>query len=240
MAPHEPHDFLFYAPDLNADSTDHTLVAAEHRHLAQVLRARPGETVFVTNGRGLLVRATVVALGKDAAELRVDAAVSQNVETPLVIAIALLRKDAFELAVRQATECGATRFVPFVSERSHLRDYGAGFLERAERIAVAAMKQSFRSLLPAIDAPIPFEGLIREVVAAGGGIVADAGGESLGAGATGALGVIGPEAGLSEAERGALREAGCRFVRLSPHRLRAETAATLLAAALRGPQRGVD
>ncbi len=44
--------------------------------------------------------------------------------------------------------------------------------------------------------------------------------------------IVGPEGGLTPAERAAVRDAGARRVHLGPTRLRAETAALTLAAAV--------
>src|SRR5262249_56901366 len=71
----------------------------------------------------------------------------------LVLAPALLKGSKMDLVVEKATELGVTRIAPFTSRHT----IGAGVrLERWRRIAVAAAKQSGRTRVPAVDAPLAF------------------------------------------------------------------------------------
>ncbi len=158
------------------------------------------------------------------------------------------RGERMTLSVRQATELGVCRIIPFLSERSVVR-IAAGERatkgERFRKVAVSAAKQSGRAVLPAVDDPCG----LAEVVAALAGfdrvVVAweeadvDSNGRSLSV-ADALAGcdcnsqvavVIGPEGGLSPAEVAALRELpGCRVVTLGSLILRTETASTVAVA----------
>ena len=234
--PHDaPHDFVFYAPDLTADSNNITLDGDEHRHASRVLRMKAGDALYVTNGTGLMVSATIATIDKASTVVSVGESVPMPSGAQCRLAVALLKKDAFELVVRQATEAGVCRITPFVAEKSHLKEYGATFQERLRRIALAAMKQSFRTVLPVIDAPIPFDAL-ADTLRGYAVTVADADGSDPVAQGSATAGVVGPEGGFSPAEIEALRAAGYAFSSISPHRLRAETAAVLMVAALNPPR----
>jgi 16S rRNA (uracil1498-N3)-methyltransferase len=227
------HRFLFYEPLLGDASGSFELAGEEFHHLARVLRSSPGETIYATDGRGVLARCRVERVSRAAASVVVEEIeTSASPDRPVTLALALLRKDAFERAVEQCTELGIRSLLPFVSERSHVRAYSPEFMVRLRRIALSAMKQSFRSILPEIGEPVSFDAAAAALRAAPRAVLGDAeGGEADFGPAGGELWVVvGPEGGLSESERARLDEAGVLPVRASPHRLRSETAAAALVA----------
>jgi 16S rRNA (uracil1498-N3)-methyltransferase len=227
------HRFLFYTPDLEPSSRSVELDGDEFHHLSRVLRMSPGETAYATNGRGALARCRVEDLAKNRARLAVlEIDPGAPPERAVTLALALLRKDAFERAVEQCTELGIACCIPFISERSYLRTYSSDFMTRLRRIALSAMKQSFRTLLPEVEDVAVFDAIAERVGEASAAIMGDGDGGPLeGALSRGSLLiVIGPEGGLSETERARLGRAGCRPVRVSENRLRSETAAAALVA----------
>jgi 16S rRNA (uracil1498-N3)-methyltransferase len=147
------------------------------------------------------------------------------------LALACIRKDAYEQAVAQCTELGVSRFVPFTYEKAGIKGYNPTFIDRLKRIAIASMKQSFRFTLPDIDEPIPFEGLAAHIEASRQIFVGEqhaARPRALKA-ASPLLLIIGPEGGFAEGERACLERLGCSFVSAGRNRLRSETAAVALA-----------
>lgn len=231
MSDERAHRFLFYAGEAAPSSETVEVTGAEHHHMTRVLRMPLGEIVYATNGRGLILRCRIESLDGSAGRLGV-LGVEERLENPrpVTLALAVLRKDAFERAVEQCTELGITACLPFVSERSHLKSYTASFIDRLRRVAFSAAKQSFRSLIPEIEAPVAFEDLLSRVRGAALALVGDAEGETrIGPSSGGPLVlIVGPEGGLSGAERAALGESGARFAAVSRHRLRSETAAAAL------------
>jgi 16S rRNA (uracil1498-N3)-methyltransferase len=228
------HRFLFYDADIDAQSTTVTLSGDEHHHLAHALRHSPGDVVDVTNGRGLIVECQVEAVGRATTVADVLKVIEDNPpEHELVLALGTIKKDRFERAFEQCVELGITRCVPFLSEKAQMKAYSSRFLSRLRKIAVAAIKQSYRSYLPHVGEPVPFEQLLSSARKMTRVVVGDRGapparpraGED-------ALIVVGPEAGLTEDEIRALGEAGAEFAGVSRHRLRSETAAVALVGAI--------
>ena len=231
MPASDAHHFLFYLHDCDPDSERLELAGDEHHHLRRVLRLRSGEEMYVTNGRGSILRCAVTDVGREKTTLRVAGSVEGVTQRGnLTLALGCLRKDAFELAVKQCTEIGVTRFRPFASDKAHLREYRPAYLERLRRVALSAMKQSFQGWLPDIEPAIEFDELVEHIAGYRTTIVADMAGDSmpgtLDAAAT--LLVVGPEPGFTARERDKLESLRCRFARVAPNRLRAETAAAAL------------
>jgi 16S rRNA (uracil1498-N3)-methyltransferase len=233
MRESDAHRFLFYAERLDARSRSVEIAGDEFHHLSRVLRMKSGEFAYATNGRGLLARCRLERLGREAAELEViEVRVTAPRARRVVLALALLRKESFERAVEQCTELGIAACVPFVSERSRVSAYSREFMVRLRRIALAAMKQSFRLFLPEIEEAAPFDDVITRLGASPRAVVGDARGgvPDFGPEEGAVWIVVGPEGGLSEDERARLVRANVRPVRVSSNRLRSETAAASLTA----------
>ena len=234
----QAHLFLHYSQTLEKDSSRVDISGQEHHHLRRVLRSVRGDTVFVTNGRGVMVRGDVESIDDVKTVINVTEVVQQRTSTvPLTLALACLKKDAFEQAVKQCTELGMTRCLPFVAARSHLKEYSDTYLDRLRKIALSAMKQSFRSVLPSMDNVVAFDTVLHEAPEHRVTVVGAAGAPPLDPPHAGhpLLVVVGPEAGLTTDEVGRLEAAGCVLRSVSLHRLRSETAAAALTGALLQP-----
>lgn len=232
------HRFLFYAEGAAPFSESIEIAGDEHHHMTRVLRTPVGATAYVTNGRGVILRCRIEEVSRRTARL-VVLGVEEDEPHPrsVTLALALLRKDAFERAVEQCTELGITVCLPFVSERSHVKSYTEAYIERLRRVALSAAKQSFRSHVPRVEGPAGFGEVLRRAREAAVAVAGDEGGEGLRpVPAAGDLVVIvGPEAGFAPSERDSLARSGAVFARASAYRLRSETAAAaLISAALSG------
>ncbi len=234
------HRFTFYLPSLTPQAPEFELVGDEHHHAARVLRLADGEDVYATNGRGLLVEATISSVEKQRSIARVTRVAHDRPPARRVtLAMALLPRANFEAALWQSIEVGATDIIPLVAERCRTKSWNAGAAERSRRVAIAAMKQSGRSWLPSIADVLAVSGLAGAIVANryDACVLGAIGAPPLPSlsHANNVLAVVGPEADFTEAEAARLAQAGAIGAAISPNRLRAETAATVLVAALVGP-----
>lgn len=234
------HLFLFYNADIAAASTTVTLSGDEHHHLAHALRCAPGDTVHVTNGRGLIVECRVEAVGRTTTVADVESVVCDDPPGhELVLALGTIKKDRFEQAFEQCVELGITRCVPFVSANAQSKAYSTKFLTRLHKIAVASIKQSYRAVLPHVGEPVTFEQLVSAARKFSRVVVGHRPSPPVlpsrpdgRSGVRDTLVVVGPGAGLTDEEVEALQEAGAEFAQVSSHRLRSETAAVALVASL--------
>jgi 16S rRNA (uracil1498-N3)-methyltransferase len=149
---------LFVSAPLRADTTL-ALPEAAARH-AQVLRLQPGSEVTLFDGRGGEWAARIEAMGKrevTAIALRHDA-VERELACHVTLALAMPAGERMDFVIEKASELGAARIVPLMSERSVLRLSD----ERADKrrahwqaIAVAACEQCGRNCVPEVSAPLP-------------------------------------------------------------------------------------
>lgn len=203
------------------------LTGGEFHHAARVARLRAGEEVELFDGRGRIALARVDAVERDYLDATVLGSVNEVRELPvqITVALALIQPERFELVLQKATELGASRFVPLVTDRIELRlERVLGKTSRWEKIIAEAAKQSGRATVPRLEETAKLAAVLGAT-----SIFYDADSAERGEALEEAAGeltlVIGPEGGWSDAEIEAARNAGCSFRRLGSRRLRAETAA---------------
>jgi 16S rRNA (uracil1498-N3)-methyltransferase len=208
-----------------------TLTGPEAKHAATVNRTRPGQTVSIGNGRGLVASGeVVVATG---AELTIEVASVRQEGRPaprITLVQALAKGDRDELAIQAATELGVDRVVPWSASRSVSRWEGAKIAKGRDRwstIVREAAKQSIRAWVPEVG-ELATTAQVAALADGADVLVLEPTGES-------ALTtfppserelvlVVGPEGGIAPAELELLRDAGARIVRLGDTVLRTSTA----------------
>src|SRR5437868_902042 len=160
----------FYAPPeaLSRDKKSITLSDAETRHARDVLRLQHGEEVYVFDGEGQEYRCVIAQLSRETVKLdmleQVEPAHPES-RLDLTLCVALLKGEKFDLVMQKASELGATRLIPILTNRADVRiwsdDDAKRKLMRWQRIALQATKQSGRAHLMKIDAPVASEDLIK-------------------------------------------------------------------------------
>jgi 16S rRNA (uracil1498-N3)-methyltransferase len=212
-----------------------TLVGDEARHLARVLRARPGDEVVVFAGTGCEWPARVVGITRDTVDLELGPArVDPPAAAPLTLAVALPKGERQKWLVEKLTELGVARLVPLLTQRG-VAEATAAARDRLMRTVVEACKQCGRNTLLDIAAPVTSRQLVAGLAPPTRLILAAPAGPPLSppvATADPVVGCVGPEGGFTAEETAILIEAGAVPARLAPHVLRVETAAVALAAAL--------
>ena len=219
----------FIADSSQFTETAVTLTSEEHHHASRSCRVRIGELIGVADGFGKRVVARIKAIDSRMLTAVIERDVSGDGEPSLeiTVALALISPARYETAVEKCTELGARRFVPVIAQRCTVKPVRLK-LDRLERIAVEAAKQSGRSYIPEIGKPVPVKALKTgewgQVLAALKDT--DTSLESALQGCTtGKIAfVIGPEGGFTDEERAMLLENGGRFFSLGGLTLRSETA----------------
>ncbi|HYC72942.1 MAG TPA: RsmE family RNA methyltransferase [Opitutaceae bacterium] len=243
-------DFRAYAPDGKADAATITLGPEESHHLTAVNRCSRGDPVVAFDGRGREWTCACVDPARTGAVLAVKST-HQSPPLPGLITLAqgLPKGAVMDEIVRQATEIGAARIVPLLSERSqvHLDD------DRARKkvgkwhvTAIEAAKQCGNPWVPEIAPVQPLADFLAAARDHDLRLIA-----SLHAGATSlkqalaqhrakhgqpparAAWLVGPEGDFSPGEMTAAIQAGFAPVTLGPLVLRSDTAAVFALSILR-------
>jgi len=231
---------VLVAPGSLLEGAEVQLEEAESHHL-RVRRAAAGAAIRLMDGQGAVAEGVLVRPG-DAAAVTVGRVRVVPRPTPLRLVVGGGDRDRFGWLAEKAAELGVTELVPLETARTagvatRVRD---SHVDRLQRRALEAIKQSGAAWAPVVSAPIALEHLPAQFPD-GNRWVADVEGEAPPSRLCGPLtAVIGPEGGLTDAERGVLRGAGWRPLRLGANTLRFETAAVAIAVLAHAPHFGAD
>jgi 16S rRNA (uracil1498-N3)-methyltransferase len=238
--------FTYFYLDSRSISGEHVEFSEEEsRHMKKVCRVSEGDVVHATDGCGHVYRVTVHSAAKRTLVGRID----EQTHVPIGgqschLAFPITGEQKMDWVIEKCTELGISRFLVFSCERSIGSGAGSRKRDRHMRIACAAMKQSMRAYLPefeyldGIGALIEKFGVYQNVLLGHLGDssrnltevavkLSDAACESMNA-----LVVVGPESGFTQPESSMLTAAGALPVVFGRHRLRMETAAVVLSAAV--------
>jgi len=209
------------------------LDGTQANYLGNVLRMRTGAELLVFDGISGEWLARIAEAGKKQMRLSVERRTREAEIIPDVwLAFAPVKRAQTDWLVEKATELGAARLVPVMTQRTVAERVK---LERLESITIEAAEQCERTRLPQIAELLPLGHLLDHRDAARTLYFADeAGGERAADAFTAGpcLILIGPEGGFTDHERNAIRAAPNSVpISLGPRILRAETAALAALAA---------
>lgn len=231
----------FYAPptSFTSDRQSIALEADEARHLRDVLRLKPGDEIYVFDGLGREFQCAIIEASKSTTKLRIiSEATPARPESPLALtlAVALLKGEKFDLVTQKVTELGVIRIEPVMTKLADIRlrdEHDAdNRVQRWQRIALEAAKQSGRALVPEVSRPVSVRSLIGTSVEDLKVMFSERGGQSFSdfrmkliEAPQSIIALVGSEGGWTDEEISLARENGWSIVTLSGRTLRAETAA---------------
>lgn len=218
-------------------------------HHLQVRRIKEGEHIAAVAAGGKCWEVEVITIDEFEVTGRCIRDMPLKKLPDLTLVQGISKGDRMGQTIRQTTELGIQRIIPFLSERTIVRlavDQRARKGDRWRRIALSAAKQSGRTILPLVDDPTSLEDICRELAGYDRVVIAweeadkrfDGQPYSVGDALEGcdidsrvAL-VIGPEGGLTSDEVNAIKALGdfVKIVSLGELILRTETAGTVASA----------
>lgn len=130
------------------------------KHISRVMRHNIGDTIHITDGRGSIYTTEILSIQKTSIEAKIIKKESYTDDlTHITICLPRLKSaDRFEFALEKCVELGFTKFLVFESKYSVAK---GSKIERWNKIALAAMKQSLRAFLPKIEYVKKLEHIIR-------------------------------------------------------------------------------
>ncbi len=192
---------------------------------------RPGDEIEVIDGKGFRYRCRITEAHQKHTGIEIIDQQNIPLSWPQFITVAVAptkHLDRMEWMVEKLTEIGVNRIVPILCHRSERREIKT---ERLEKIAVSAMKQSLKTVLPEILPMTPVEKIIsgysdaqRFIAYCDRAIPRHMLATSYRPGHN-AIIMIGPEGDFDQIEINDALDAGWCPVSLGNNRLRTETAA---------------
>ena len=235
----------FFIPQLYNEEM--YIEGVDARHISKVLRMQPGDKLQIVSDDGVSAMAEITAIASERVSVRCleKLAESHEPRVRLVLAEGLAKGEKMDFIIQKAVEMGAYSVIPVAMEHSVVRLDGAKAAKKVERwqkIAESAAKQSKRDIIPQVqpvqsmaemlancdcttkiiayecEDRLSLKAALKAAEAAGG--------------IKELLLIIGPEGGISEGELELARQAGAVPVSLGRRILRAETAGLVAISAI--------
>jgi len=231
------NEFFYVPADLIIDA--HIAVTGdEAKHIARVLRKQPGDHIWVVDGKGKAYETEIHLVTPEMIECEIlfEHHHLHEPDISVTLAVAQLKNPSrMDWIIEKGTEIGVRSFIALQTGRTIAKSPKQ---ERWTNIALAAMKQSGRCILPSIASPVTFEEMIEQagdcdlklipyertdhVLFIGEMMKYRKPPRSV-------MIVIGPEGGFTDDEVSTAEKAGFIQCSLGRRRLRTETAAILAA-----------
>lgn len=232
----------FYLPPTQSQHLTFQLDERESHHAINVLRVKAGERVVVLDGAGREYLCEITGIDRDTVSLRV----AHRMNLPplpfeLTLVQAITKGKTMDVIVQKATELGAHRIAPILSERTVAQveaDRASAKVEKWEQTAIEAIKQCGSAWLPKIESPVSPKDFLNRAEKFDLVLIASLQNDSKHPRThietflaekkrlPRSIAVwVGPEGDFTPAEINAIRAAGALPISLGPLVLRSETAA---------------
>lgn len=138
----------------------------DFKHITKVLRLGPGEIIEVCDGRGMDYLVVLEEKMDRMITGRITGMIPSQGETEnmdITLFQGLPKGTKMEVIIQKSVELGVDRIVPFHAIRaiSQIKDKKDKKIERWQRIAYEAAKQSKRGLIPVVGEPMDLKALLQ-------------------------------------------------------------------------------
>ncbi|MBQ9760910.1 MAG: 16S rRNA (uracil(1498)-N(3))-methyltransferase [Clostridia bacterium] len=143
-----------------------TVTGDDAHHISRALRMAAGEHITVCDMQKFEYECVLTEFLPDCVRARILETSQADTEPPYHVHLyqALPKGDKLDSIIQKAVECGVAEITTFESERCVARVKDGGEqkkLERRQRIALEAAKQSGRGVVPSVHATVSFEAAIE-------------------------------------------------------------------------------
>lgn len=232
----------FFTEPHNISETEGKILGDDVKHIYKVLRLSEGEEVVLNNCEGIEYLGEIETITKSEVIVKIIKRLDINNESKVKVHLfqGLPKGQKMDLIVQKGTELGVSEFIPVTTARVDVKLKGEfKKLDRLNRIALEACKQSKRSVIPQVKEVIDFNEAISELKKDGFDYCTYENAEDFGIktlvrklerdsvdlDTINNVGIlIGPEGGFEESEIDDLKEQGAYIVTLGNRILRTETA----------------
>ncbi len=231
----------FFTPPENINGIEGKILGDDVKHIYKVLRLSEGEKVVLNDCKGTEYLCEINSVSKQEVIVKILEVLEINNESKVEVYLfqGLPKAQKMDLIVQKGTELGITEFIPTITKRVDVKLKGDfKKLDRLNRIALEAAKQSKRSIIPTVSAPISFEDALKRLEDIDLFLVPYENADNLGVrGVISKLRkenllndikrigiMVGPEGGFENDEIATLRENGAKIITLGNRILRTETA----------------
>lgn len=142
------------------------IVGDDVNHIKNVLRLKPGNNIIVSNGKDKEFEVKITGIRDKVVETEIIRQIYQNVEPSIDITLiqGLPKSDKLELIIQKAVEIGVKKIIPIITERVIVKldkEKLQPKVERWQKIAEQAAKQSGRNIIPEVSKPVNYKEFLK-------------------------------------------------------------------------------
>jgi len=231
----------FFIPPEQMGKYESVITGDDAHHLRDVLKIQPKDLVVVFDGQGREFRARVVSIARQQVRVAMLDRVEADTDSVLDLTVGqgYLKDKKMDALVRQLTELGVVRWVPFLSRRSIPSPSPQrlqGRYQRWQKISMESLKQCRRTRAMVISPVVSFAEVLKQAATSDLKVIFWEGAKAAAvmhrrrpSNPASLFMLIGPEGGFEEEEIVLARKQGFEVAGMGPRILKAETA-TLSAA----------
>jgi len=151
------HEQFFYSRDIDGDRI--ILEDSEHLHLSRVMRKKPGDEIWISDGVGTSYHTRIGHIEKDRTRCEIIKSYIELGEpaNKVSLAVGIIKPAHWEIMLEKAVELGVYNIFPLLTQHTVIKSFKR---ERSEKIILSALKQCGRSHLPVIHEPVQFDDFI--------------------------------------------------------------------------------
>lgn len=149
----------FFTEPYNISDDKGVIVGDDVKHIYKVLRLNEGEEVVLNNCQGTEYLGKINSINKNEVIVDIIEKLDTNNESDIKIHLfqGLPKGQKMDLIVQKGTELGINEFIPTITQRVDVKLKGEfKKLDRLNRIALEASKQSKRSIIPKVKEVVNF------------------------------------------------------------------------------------
>lgn len=150
----------FFTEPHNINENVGIIVGEDVKHIYKVLRLSEGEEIILNNCEGVEYLGKINSINKSEVIVDIIQKLDTNNESDIKIYLfqGLPKGQKMDFIVQKGTELGINEFIPTITDRVDVKLKGEfKKLDRLNRIALEASKQSKRSIIPKVKEVINFE-----------------------------------------------------------------------------------
>ncbi|RKY55962.1 MAG: hypothetical protein DRP93_02355 [Candidatus Neomarinimicrobiota bacterium] len=153
------HEQFFYSHHLENNKL--IIEHNEHKHLSRVMRKKPGDMIWVSDGKGTSYQTEILNIDQENTTCKILKKHPQFGEPKnrVSLAVGLIKASHWEIMLEKAVELGVYDIYPLLTQYTIVKGMKR---ERGEKIILSALKQSARSHLPILHDPVPYTEFIQQ------------------------------------------------------------------------------
>ena len=157
----------FFIDSLGQKDANFSITGSDARHIRTVLRLKPGDKIGLFDGKGFEYEAEIVNVSPGKVNASLIRRFPSAAESPIRVTVAqgFLKERKMDGLVRQLSELGIAKWIPFIAERSvPVPDKKQLFArtKRWEKIAKEAVKQCRRGRIMEIGDTVSFSQVLNQ------------------------------------------------------------------------------